>query len=72
MFNREAVLASEWYRRRLLTKQERDSALWRRHVAATGSDAARSRLAEVESPDYPDSLVGTIGADPFIGQVTGQ
>jgi hypothetical protein len=32
MFTREHLLASDWYRRRLLTKQQRDVALWRRHV----------------------------------------
>lgn len=32
MFTREALLASEWYRERLATKQRRDEALWRRHV----------------------------------------
>ena len=65
LFTREAVLAIPWYRERLLAKQRQDIALWKRHVAATDSDAARGRLAHVESPDYPDSLIGTIGADPF-------
>jgi hypothetical protein len=32
MFTREAMLASEWYRERLAIKQERDVALWQRHV----------------------------------------
>ncbi|MEZ0265472.1 MAG: hypothetical protein ACAI43_12155 [Phycisphaerae bacterium] len=33
MFTREALLASDWYRKRLATKQARDVALWKRHVA---------------------------------------
>ena len=33
-FDREAVLRSDWYQQRLRVKQERDTALWRRHVAA--------------------------------------
>jgi hypothetical protein len=65
MFTREALLASSWYRERLLARQRRDIELWKRHVAATGRADARARLARVQSPDYPDSLVGTIGADPF-------
>jgi hypothetical protein len=65
MFTREALLASDWYRERLAARQKRDIALWKRHVAATGSDTAKARLARVEAPDYVDSLVGTIGADPF-------
>ena len=39
LFTREAMLASEWYRERLAVKQERDVALWTRHVAAL--EAAR-------------------------------
>jgi hypothetical protein len=65
MFTREAVLASQWYRERLEVKQARDVALWTRHVAATGSAAARAGLERVSSPAYLDGLVGTIGADPF-------
>jgi hypothetical protein len=68
MFTRESMLASDWYRERLLAKQRRDIALWRRHVIAKGGEAARARLAEVEAPGYPETLVGTIGADPFSGQ----
>jgi hypothetical protein len=33
LFTREAMLASEWYRARLLVKQQRDAALWEAHVA---------------------------------------
>jgi hypothetical protein len=31
MFTKQSLLASDWYRRRLKTKQGRDAALWRRH-----------------------------------------
>src|SRR5271154_2122797 len=34
MFTREALLASDWYNERLHAKQQRDIALWRRHVHA--------------------------------------
>src|SRR5262249_37771236 len=34
MFTREYLMASDWYRERLRTKQRRDIALWKRHVAA--------------------------------------
>ncbi len=34
LFGREALLESEWYNERLRVKQQRDIALWRRHVAA--------------------------------------
>jgi hypothetical protein len=32
LFTREALLASDWYRERLRTKQDRDVELWTRHV----------------------------------------
>ena len=33
LFTREALLASDWYHERLAIKQQRDIALWERHVA---------------------------------------
>ena len=89
LFDRDAVLASDWYAERLRVKQERDIALWGRHVqaledfqqgemfssAACDFDAqqrtleARAQLARVSSPAYLAELRGTIGADPFHGQI---
>jgi phosphoenolpyruvate carboxykinase (diphosphate) len=89
MFTREALLASDWYAERLRTKQQRDIALWLRHVRALEqfraaaqefpaqddinfeirAALASAQLARVTSPAYLDELVGTIGADPFHGQV---
>ena len=42
MFTREALLASDWYRERLETKQARDIALWQRHIAYLQSFAGRT------------------------------
>jgi hypothetical protein len=69
MFTRESLLASDWYNERLRVKQQRDIALWTRHVRAADSEAAAARLAHVSSPEYLAELVGTIGADPFTKQV---
>ncbi len=78
LFTREAMLASDWYRERLRVKQERDIALWKRHVAALEAAAidvksqlseARKQLARVSAAEYLKELVGTIGADPFHGQM---
>ncbi|WP_068261170.1 hypothetical protein [Rubripirellula obstinata] len=82
LFNRESMLKSDWYQRRLATKKERD--LSRLHafeqrlvaVQASGEIAGeldlaerltwvRDQIANVESPAYEESLVGTIGADPM-------
>lgn len=34
LFNRDVVMASDWYQERLSTKQARETALWRRHQVA--------------------------------------
>jgi hypothetical protein len=89
MFAREALLASDWYQERLRVKQERDIALWHRHVRALEEfrlaeqefpprddidfesryALARAQLTRVSSRTYLEELVGTIGADPFHGQI---
>jgi phosphoenolpyruvate carboxykinase (diphosphate) len=89
MFTRDALLASDWYKERLRVKQQRDIALWQRHVRSmeefrltqqefppqddidfeSRSALSRAQLARVSSPGYLDELVGTIGADPFHGQM---
>ncbi|MGJ5815932.1 hypothetical protein [Paludibaculum fermentans] len=85
LFTRESLLASDWYHQRLAVKQQRDVALWTRHVheleaflpraAAQQFDVdarlaeARVQLARVSAPDYLQELVGTIGADPFTLQI---
>jgi hypothetical protein len=51
LFTRESLLASDWYRARLCSKQARDLALWKRHLAAlagfeaSGIEAARIDIA---------------------------
>jgi hypothetical protein len=45
LFDREALIESDWYKERLRVKQQRDTALWQRHVAALGE--FRERSAEV-------------------------
>jgi phosphoenolpyruvate carboxykinase (diphosphate) len=79
LFSREAMLASDWYRERLETKRRRDIALWRRHESALETAprdqrgetqerrrrTIRNQLARLNSPDYLNELVGTLGADPF-------
>ena len=46
LFDREVVLASDWYKERLRTKQQRDVALWQRHLAALQS-SLRMAMAPV-------------------------
>ncbi len=42
LFTREALLASHWYRERLAVKQQRDVALWERHVRSLTEFLARA------------------------------
>ena len=46
MFTRDYLLASDWYQKRLKVKQQRDTALWQRHV-----DSLQQFL---DQPDYAD------------------
>jgi phosphoenolpyruvate carboxykinase (diphosphate) len=72
MFTRASLLSSEWYRKRLATKQRRDVTLWKRHVASAEAAAlpdraayARGQLRRVSAPSYLNELIGTLGADPM-------
>jgi hypothetical protein len=47
MFQREALLGSDWYQERLLVKQRSDVALWKRHVETL--EAARASLDPLEA-----------------------
>lgn len=49
MFTREAVLSSEWYRQRLLRKQEVDRKLWERHSAYLAEFVARGSEVDEEA-----------------------
>ncbi|MGF1529816.1 MAG: hypothetical protein ACFCU4_00460 [Puniceicoccaceae bacterium] len=76
LFDRQTIMTSDWYRQRLLNQQEKDVALWSRHLdnlsrinrgdpallEARRKEAAE-RLAEVKSEAYLTKLVGTIGLD---------
>ncbi|HUW51527.1 MAG TPA: hypothetical protein VMV75_10990 [Sulfuricella sp.] len=42
MFSRNALLASDWYRERLETKQAREIALWQRHIDYLSTFAVRA------------------------------
>ena len=80
LFQRDEVIKSDWYQKRLQTKQQRDSVLWQRHEktwAASGrSDLDKTSTAAIQSIGarvrggaYLDELVGTLGADPFDKQI---
>ncbi len=82
LFDREKVLASDWYRARLQAQQTVEATLWEKHArylesflarqADTGlplaerAHTARQTLAAVRQPAYVATLSGTIGADPAL------
>ncbi len=94
MFDRDAVLASDWYNERLRVKQQGEIALWTRHLrelerfrdsvnhsgppgrpgfdVAERISATSEQLERVKSGAYLERLRGTIGADPFHGQMRGE
>jgi hypothetical protein len=82
LFNRDSMIKSDWYKRRLATKKEREltrlQAFEQRltQVVKSGEIASdldlkerlawvRDEIANVQSPGYEASLVGTLGADPL-------
>jgi hypothetical protein len=85
LFTRDALLASDWYRRRLTTKTERDIDHWQAMVTRLTDylgenpecqmvdeldlrgrlEYAREKLANAQTLEYEESLVGTLGADPM-------
>ncbi len=56
MFTRESLLASDWYRERLQVKQERDIALWRRHVASLEAFALAPESVTARGLDFEKRL----------------
>jgi hypothetical protein len=66
LFTRENLLASDWYRQRLATKQAIDIDLWGRHARAVKSAAVEEHFARVQSAEYLSELIGTLGADPAL------
>jgi hypothetical protein len=76
LFTREALLASDWYQKRLRTKQNHDIALWKRHRSAlekflstgnqSGSDVDwQVRLTTIETE------LEHVSAPAYLGELTG-
>ncbi|MBX3179496.1 MAG: hypothetical protein KF886_19240 [Candidatus Hydrogenedentes bacterium] len=58
LFTREYLIESDWYQERLRIKQERDCALWRRHIHNLSEFMKRPHFAEeVERLKLADRLV---------------
>ncbi|MFZ5926924.1 MAG: hypothetical protein ACOYX1_05705 [Acidobacteriota bacterium] len=78
MFTREALLASDWYQKRLRARQARDAALWRRHVATlesalAGADAGRlyQRLPLREKLQAARARLSAVESPGYVGSLAG-
>ena len=75
MFSREAILASDWYQERLSLKQQRDIALWRRHVEALESYSAGhgdpSGLGLAQRLDLARRELGRVSMKSYLDSLQG-
>jgi hypothetical protein len=57
LFDRDALFESDWYQERLRVKQQRDVAMWRRHLAALEEFCRGNSMAGETLPFDPDERV---------------
>ena len=78
MFTREALLASDWYRARLAVRQQRDIALWQRHVrslteflASPGHRDEAARLGIARRLEHARGELERVGAREYRSSLVG-
>ena len=78
MFTREYLLSSDWYHERLETKQQRDIALWQRHVdylSSSIADASRDdinqRLGIDDRLDYAMTKLAEANSKEYLDSLRG-
>ena len=78
MFSRHNLLASDWYHQRLATKQQRDVALWQRHVdylddyqSRPELDEVRQRLRLDERQKFARDQLRTAQSDDYVKSLVG-
>jgi hypothetical protein len=78
MFTREALLASDWYRERLHVKQDRDSALWTRHVesleryaASIRAEGLRDEIGACERLGYARTQLARVASAEYLEELVG-
>jgi hypothetical protein len=75
LFTREALMASDWYRERLRTKQTRDVALWTRHLRAL--EQFQNSGSEQQGVDIEGRLtesrrqLARVSAPEYLGELEG-
>jgi hypothetical protein len=75
MFTRESLLASDWYRERLRTKQSIDIALWTRHAGALHEFATSGMPAsQIDCQSRWDEVcrqLKRVKGDSYLSELTG-
>lgn len=75
MFSREAILASDWYKERLSVKQQKDIALWRRHVEAleaySAAEGDPSGIGVAERLDLARRELGRVSVNSYLESLEG-
>jgi len=78
LFTRESLLASDWYQDRLAIKQERDAALWERHVRSLAEFLARAghreeaeRLGIAERLEHARAELERVSAPEYLKSLVG-
>jgi hypothetical protein len=78
LFTREALLASSWYQERLVTKQQRDIALWERHarnltefLARSGHQEEAERLGIAERLEHARTELERVSAPEYRRSLVG-
>jgi hypothetical protein len=78
MFTRQALLASDWYQERLTIKQQRDVALWERHVrslteflARAGHRAEAERLGIGRRLEHARAELDRVGSPAYLQGLVG-
>ena len=75
MFGRESLLASDWYLERLHCKQQRDVALWNRHLTALeqfqAGRTARNLPDLAERVELARRELARVGAPAYLDELSG-
>ncbi len=78
LFSRESLLASQWYNKRLVTKQKQDVALWQRHCAYLESflrkRAGSNWCVELDLNnriEQAKKMLATVGSPAYLETLTG-
>ena len=78
MFTREYLLSSDWYHERLANKQQRDAAMWQRHVDYVAAYKAKpdrediaNRLGLDERQRYAEAQLQEARSDQYIASLSG-